>query len=346
MSRAQELLHTIAGEFHIERGEQESAERWKARVIYSLLGRMAYASLSDHAEEDDSLSANESISITHLKRRVQVLMESYLELYPEIQTIFLAGPRDLSDEIYDIYLKTGCIYKAPFEIFRAVPCAAEQSELRFVRGMPLDFRQYVSGLGAYLPQGEAFEGEIACASVREMFGLMGSTLTNFWADLVSRADWRPLHEDEDMEYLSHVGSWQRMKNPGKDGGISLARIGQQGGFLYYLCQTNDGRQHGSQLPQWLVNDAFYGGISYFAVANACFAAHSCLPAIRYKMDGPIVQVRLEYPLPPAEQYWFKLYSWPLSFSQFSNIYSRIFSLDVFREVRAVLEETGYRFAEE
>lgn len=346
MSRAQELLHTIAGEFHIERGEQESAERWKARVIYSLLGRMAYASLSDHAEEDDSLPANESISITHLKRRVQVLMESYLELYPEIQTIFLAGPRDLSDEIYDIYLKTGCIYKAPFEIFRAVPCAAEQSELRFVRGMPLDFRQYVSGLGAYLPQGEAFEGEIACASVREMFGLMESTLTNFWADLVSRADWRPLHEDEDMEYLYHVGSWQRMKNPGKDGGISLARIGQQGGFLYYLCQTNDGRQHGSQLPQWLVNDAFYGGISYFAVANACFAAHSCLPAIRYKMDGPIVQVRLEYPLPPAEQYWFKLYSWPLSFSQFSNIYSRIFSLDVFREVRAVLEETGYRFAEE
>lgn len=343
MSRVQELPHTIAGEFHIERGERESAERWKARVIYSLLGRMAYASLSDHAEEDDSLPTNESISITHLKRRVQVLMESYLDLYPELQTIFLKGPRDLSDEIYDIYLKTGCVYKAPFEIFRSAPCAAEQSELRFVRGMPLDLRQYVSGLGTYLPQGEAFEGEVACASVREMFGLMEGTLTDFWADLVSRADWRSLHEDEDMEYLSHAGSWQRMKSPGK--GISLARTGQPGGFLYYLCQTNDGRQLGSQLPQWLVNDTFYGGISYFAAANACLAAHSCLPAIRYKTDGPIVRVRLAYPLPPAEQYWFKLYSWPSSFSQFSNMYSRIFSLDVFGAVRAVLEETGYQFVE-
>ena len=31
-------------------------ERWKARIVYSLLGRMAYASLYDHLEENEELA--------------------------------------------------------------------------------------------------------------------------------------------------------------------------------------------------------------------------------------------------------------------------------------------------
>lgn len=345
MSKTQELLYTIARELHIERGEQESIERWKARTIYSLLGRMAYASLSDHFEEDDTLSENASVSIIHLERRVQVLQESYLELYPEIHTIFSSDPKVLSDEIYDIYLKTGCVYHAPFEISCTAPCAAEQSDLRFERGMPLSRQQYVSGLGTYLPSGNIFKGETVRSSVQEMFGLLESTLADLWADLVSIANWHPLHKDENMTYFSHAGSRLWVNSPEKSRGISLARTGQQGGYLYYLHQINDGQQFGSQLPQWLVNDPFYGGISYFTVVNACLAAHSCLPEIGYKVDGPIVQVKFSYPPPPAESYWLKLYSWPQFFSNFS-IFMRIFSLEVFRAVRAVLEQIGYQFVEE
>ena len=45
MKKYNGLLAEIAREFHIEQGEAESMERWKARIVYSLLGRMAYASL-------------------------------------------------------------------------------------------------------------------------------------------------------------------------------------------------------------------------------------------------------------------------------------------------------------
>ena len=344
MSRAQELLYTIASELHIERGEHESIEMWKARTIYSLLGRMAYASLWDHFEEDDSLPGN--VSIIHLERRVQVLQESYLELYPEINTIFSSDPKVLSQEIYDIYLKAGCVYHTPFKISCAAPCAAEQSGLRFERGMPLSRRQYVSGLGTYLPDSSAFEGETVCPSVQGMFGLLESTLADFWADLISVADWHPLHGDENMVYLSHMDPRLWTKSSEKGSVISLARTGLPGGYLYYLYQTNGGRQFGSQLSQWLVNDPFYGGISYLTAANACLAAHSCLPEVQYKMDGPIVQVRFPYTPPPAELYWLKLYSWPQFFSYFANIHVRIFSQEVFWAVKAVLEQIGYQFAEE
>ena len=344
MSRAQELLYTIASELHIERGEHESIEMWKARTIYSLLGRMAYASLSDHFEEDDSLPGN--VSIIHLERRIQVLQESYLELYPEISAFCSSDSNAISREIYDIYLKTGCVYHTPFRISCSAPCTAEQSGLRFERGMPLSRHQYVSGLGTYLPDSSAFEGEIAYPSVQKMFGLLESTLADFWVDLVAMADWHPLHKDENMVYLSHMDPRSWTRSPEKGDVTSLAKTGSPNGYLYFLYQTNGGRQLGSQLPQWQVNDPFYGGISYLTVANACLAAHSCLPKIQYKIDGPIVQVRFPYTPPPAELYWLKLYSWPQFFSYFANIHMRTFSLEVFWALKAVLEQIGYQFTEE
>ena len=38
MKKYNGLLAEIAREFHIEQGKTESGERWKARIIYSLLG--------------------------------------------------------------------------------------------------------------------------------------------------------------------------------------------------------------------------------------------------------------------------------------------------------------------
>ena len=66
MNKYHGLLEKIAGELHIECGEKESIENWKARIVYSLLGRMAYASLIDRLEEDEiAVESNEPVSITH-----------------------------------------------------------------------------------------------------------------------------------------------------------------------------------------------------------------------------------------------------------------------------------------
>ena len=91
MKKYNGLLAEIAREFHIEQGEAESMERWKARIVYSLLGRMAYASLYDHLEENEELPEDQSISVAHFKRRISTLLDTYLRLYPE-NRVYVSHP--------------------------------------------------------------------------------------------------------------------------------------------------------------------------------------------------------------------------------------------------------------
>lgn len=347
MNKYHGLLEKIAGELHIECGEKESIENWKARIVYSLLGRMAYASLIDRLEEDEiAVESNEPVSITHFKRRICTILDSYLELYPEIGVLFLSEQKTLCDEIYDIILKSGYIYHTPYSITMAPPCSAIQGGLRFERGMPLDRKQYISGLGTYLPIGyNIFSKGTVYPTVQDMFGLQKVSLCEFWDELLSTANWHSLCTNEDIEYLPHRPPFYCWDNiPLKDI-ISIARIGQQDGRIYYLYQMKNGHPLGSQLPQWLVNDTFYNGVSYRIATNACLAAYSHLPAIQYNKDGPIVTVSFKYLLPPTELYWLKLYSWPQQFFHFPNDFTRIFNLQVFCEVKTVLEQIGYQFTE-
>ncbi len=62
------LLRNIASELNISRGSTESEDSWKARVIYSVLGRMAYASLWDVTED------LQPVSIAHVKKRIHKLL--------------------------------------------------------------------------------------------------------------------------------------------------------------------------------------------------------------------------------------------------------------------------------
>lgn len=347
MNKYNKLLDTIANTYHIARGAKESDERWKARAVYSLLGRMALASLSDDLEDEETAPKDcEPISIARFKGRICAVWESYLALYPELCTLFPAEPKALCDDIYDIFLKTGCIYHAAYRITSAVPSMARQGGVQFERGMPLERQQYISGLGAYLPEGNAFEKAVLYPSVREMFGLQEGTLSELWLALVSNATWSPLYTGESVEYLSHTPPFPWDRTPSKDTDVSIARMGQPGGRLYYLYHIEDGRPLGSQLPHWLVNDPFYNGATFRTVVHACLAHHAQLPAIRYKVDGATVQTAFVHLLPPAELYWIRLYSWPLSFANVFNDYKRVFNLEVFQAVKKVLEQTGYQFAEE
>lgn len=347
MNKYNKLLDTIVNTYHIVRGDKESDERWKARAVYSLLGRMALASLSDDLEEDEVTPKDcESISIAHFKGRICAVWESYLALYPELRTLFPTEPRALCDGIYDIFLKTGCIYHAAYRITSAAPSMARQGGVQFERGMPLERQQYISGLGAYLLEGDAFEKAVLYPSVREMFGLQEGTLSGLWSALTANAAWSPLYAGESVEYLSHTPPFPWDRTPTKDIDVSIARLGQPGGRLYYLYHIEDGRLLGSQLPHWLVNDSFYSGTAFRTAAYACLAYHAQLPTIQYRINGVTVQATFSHLLPPAELYWVKLYSWPLSFNDIFSDYKRVFDFEVFQAIKEVLEQIGYQFAEE
>ena len=62
MDRYDGLLSKVAQQYNISKGTTEAEADWKARIIYSISGMMAYASLWDDSEEP--------VSLVHLKRKI------------------------------------------------------------------------------------------------------------------------------------------------------------------------------------------------------------------------------------------------------------------------------------
>ena len=82
----------ISEDYAIRKGKSEDQNQWKARLIYSLLGKMALASLFDIDEEDAS-------SVIHMKRRIEKLQVSYREMYPELSRFLPVNPESMQGGI-------------------------------------------------------------------------------------------------------------------------------------------------------------------------------------------------------------------------------------------------------
>jgi hypothetical protein len=328
------LIGTIADEFHISKGAAEREESWKARVVYSLLGKMGYASLWDIQED------LQPASIIHFKKRIAKLTKSYLEMYPEIHQFYSDDTEELCNEIYHIFLSTGSVYHSPDRIVPAAECISEAGGVYFMRGVPLDREQYLSGIGSYF-----FDvGDTSSLQVKEMYQLQESTLTEQWEYLISHAKWRPIVVETKVEYHRtkppfNYGYWVDI--PDKTGEISLARTGSFGNWTYYLYKIENERLMGSQLPEWMVTEG-----NYRTVSNGYLSVKNVLPATIYHIDGKIAQVHINYLFPPAELNLVKLYSWPKSYAGLPHDFNRIFELPVFCAIKNVLESIGYQFKEE
>lgn len=328
------LIGTIADEFHISKGAAERDESWKARVVYSLLGKMGYASLWDIQED------LQPASIIHFKKRIAKLTKSYLEMYPEIHQFYSDDTEGLCNEIYHIFLSTGNVYHSPDRIVPAAECISEAGGVYFMRGVPLDREQYLSGIGSYF-----FDvGDTSSLQVKEMYQLQERTLIEQWEYLISHAKWRPIVVETKVEYHRtkppfNYGYWVDI--PDKTGEISLARTGSFGNWTYYLYKIENERLMGSQLPEWMVTEG-----NYRTVSNGYLSAKNVLPATIYHIDGKIAQVHINYLFPPAELNLVKLYSWPKSYAGLPHDFNRIFELPVFYAIKNVLESIGYQFKEE
>ena len=106
------LLSRIATELSISKGKTEGELQWKSRIIYSVAGRMAIASLYDAPEF-------EQVSIVHFKNRIIDIIQSYEAMYPEIQTSFSSDLSEIADELYTVCTDAGLIYHSPNRIVSA-----------------------------------------------------------------------------------------------------------------------------------------------------------------------------------------------------------------------------------
>lgn len=331
MNKYNGLLSTVAQKYHIHKGTQETENNWKTRLVYSICGMMAYASLWDDSDDD-------LISIVHLKRKIRNILANYKAMYPEISAYLPPVSEALEDEIAGQFLNSGVVYHCPNRIAPSIKHEEQFGDILFQRGIAVDNISCVSGIGFYSKQNR----ETSIDKVKTMFGLEHKTLQEFWSSITSAASWKTdFSLEQNTEYLRlkppfSQGYW--VNTPDTTGIISILRIGMNGSQLYYLYRYSEATIEVSPLPQWQVESQ-----NYRLLACACLSTHGMLPPIEYFEDGALVHVRLNYLLPPHEIEFLKLYSWPEICTSLPSNFKRTLSTEVFAAIKNILSDEGYEF---
>lgn len=331
MKKYNGLLTAVAHKYSIHKGTLETEADWKTRLVYSICGMMAYASLWDNPEEGP-------ISSTHLKRKTRSMLTNYKSLYPELSSSLPYLSEELEDEFEDLFLKTGVVYHRPNRIAPAMMREAPLNGVLFQRGIALDHISCVSGVGFYSKWDNATNQD----EVKTIFGLEQKNLQALWSAMLSAAVWRnDLLFEHSTEYLRLKPPFSRgywSNDPDKTGATSILRTGMRGAQLYYLYRCSGAALEVSPLPQWQVEAHHYRVLAY-----ACLSHYGTLPPIEYYEDGAIVHIRMNYLLPPRELAFLKLYSWPERCTSLPCDFKRKLSTEVFNAIKDILSNEGYEF---
>lgn len=88
-----DLIVSIGRQLNIP---QSDDNEWVCRVVYSVAGQMALASLWDHTEDGGS------VSIQHFKSRIGQIFDAYEGIYPKIGFLLPHDKTDLIEEMYSM----------------------------------------------------------------------------------------------------------------------------------------------------------------------------------------------------------------------------------------------------
>lgn len=331
-----ELLSVIARRYSIFKGDSEPEEEWKARLIYSICGMMAYASLLDIPPDD---SEEKSDSIEHVKERICRTLTDYTTIYPETAPLLPNNPERFAEEIKNQFINSGIVYHSSQRLTPAMFHEKSFGGILFQRGISPDDISCISGLGFYAKK----QHPESLSEIQSMFGLEPESLASLWDIVLSffeqnKAVLPPADRKNQAEYLRlnppfSAGYW--IKSPETET-VSLFRNGR----LYYLYCFNNGIMEYCQLPEWRTENYQYRNL-----ADACLFNHGTLPPIEYFPDGQLIHVKLNYLLPPRELALLKLYSWPESLTSFPCDFHRKLSKEVFGALKNILSAKGYQFKE-
>ncbi len=336
-----DLIASIGRQLNIQ---YSAGNEWVCQVVYSVAGQMALASLWDHNEN------SKTVSIQHFKDRLEQIMDAYKGIYPEIQYMFPINKTDLLDEMYSIYLRNGFLYHSSHQIAPAAPAMAECGSIVLHRGNSPDAKLFMSGLGFYSDQKHA-----ADSTVTNMFGLQEQTFEEYLEEVLEHGEWEPIHFPDNTAFLRldppfTKGYWKQA--PNKDDRISLARFGEPNKLFVFYCYQN-GEYLQKTIPEWRIRDYFTNDPNTFGeyrrIAIALLKKYGTLPQIKVKEGGNLYEIHLGYRLPPSEEEFFKLYSWPVRYdftSQSPQVFTRKMAKPIYPMFKHELETIGYSFLEE
>ncbi len=332
MTIPSKLANSMSGLMNIKKGEFENETVFRCRLVYSALSRLAYASLWDEEEMQDSPS------ITYFKHQISKSFEYFTKIFSEIIPYF--DEIELINEIYNQFESTGQFYHTSFHIAPPVLSVATTNDLEFVRGEPLAENVAVSGLGAF-----RYDKNPTDLTVNKMFHLEENSVLSYWKQAVSSAHWQEFKTDYigDFEFLNHNlsnGNPYWCNNPNESGICSIVRTKGTESRLYYLYKIETDKIYLSALPSFMTENGEYRRLS-----NGLFAVIGCLPDSTFHIEGEIVKLKIGYMYPPAEMNFIKLYSWPSDFRNLGGVFTRILNKDVFFSIKETLESIGYGFTE-
>lgn len=336
-----DLLTTIGRQLNIAKSTENEQ---LCQIVYSVAGQMALASLWDRTED------NTSISIQHFKKRIAQIFDAYQSLFPKLEFLFPKDRTVLIDEIYSIYLRNGFFYHSAHQISPAVHTEAGFGSLLLHRGSSPDSKLCMSGLGFYSIQRSATDN-----TPTNMFDLQHQSFDSYLEELLSHGEWENVTWPDNTEFLRldppfKWGYWQQ--TPSKDGRISLARYGEPN-RIFAFYRYHDGLYQQKAIPEWRLHSYFsndadgYG--EYRRIATALLLQYHTLPEINVKLNGDLAEVKLGYRLPPSEEEFFKLYSWPVRYdftSKTPQVFTRIMARQLYPLFKHELETIGYCLVEE
>lgn len=340
---SEDVLTQISRNLAIKRGQTESLDAWYSRLIYSALGKIALSSLWDSDEVSDLTS------VQHFKSSIIKCHPHYLGLL-STGADYLREPLLLADEIYQIYLDTGFLYHKPQHLAPAISSSVQTGKLILLRGSNPLQSSPMSGLGEYTV--EPTQTTRYYNNLSEMYRLH-LPFVDLLAECVQSANWQTAFFPEDAEFLSHtnfrISYW--MKKEDKNTTLSLMRVPLEVGHTYYLYRKQQGIWQWNQLPSWRTN-LFWGQREvpeWLALATGILLYNDKFPPIYTSFDGNLVTVICPYLLPPAEEAFFKLYSWPMPDTGLNTFKQRIvrqMAAPLYLLFKAVMEHIGYRFEED
>ena len=210
----------------------------------------------------------------------------------------------------------------------------------------------MSGLGLYGVTKAAEHGQ----SAAEMFELQEQPLSDYLQEVLASNDWNEVEWPEDTEFLRLKPPFSReywQEKPDKVEIPSMACYGAPN-KLYVFYRWLNGHFEQKSIPSWRVDDfrtigqPGYG--EYRRIACGLLEAAQKLPPVVVKSaSNHTVSIKLGYRLPPAEEDFFKLYSWPINFDitqKTPQVFQREMSEIVYPVFKQHLESIGYRFVEE
>lgn len=314
------------------------------RIIYSIAGQMALASLWDSDE------GYRSVSVIHFKERISQIIDAYKSICPEVKELLPDANDYLASDIYNLYLRNGFFYHTSHRISHAVSRSSAYNEIVLHRGSSPDADLYMSGLGLY-----SIKKNESDSSVADMFGLQKQPLNQYLEELICNGSWQEIPFPDDAEYLRldppfSSGYWNQ--KPEHDGRISLARYGSPQ-KIYVFYRRLNGLFLQKSIPEWIIKDYYYNSNGFYGeyrrISNALLYYYGTLPPHKATILGDLVRIDLGYRLPPSEEDFLNLFSWPEKYNYpegKQSVFTRLLSKQLYPLFKCILTDIGYCIVEE